>query len=165
VGIERDRTKRILQLSLCQYVLDLLARYHHSDCNPVGTPMDPGPRLTAEQAPSTPEDIEFMKSVPYIHAVGSFMYLAIATRPDIAYAVGVLARFNSNPGKGHWNAVKHLFRYLKGTLDYKLTYGPTMTSLSSELLQSYSDADHGGAKDSGRSTGAYVVKIGTGAIS
>jgi hypothetical protein len=53
--------------------------------------MDPGARLTAEQAPSTPEDIEFMKSVPYIHAVGSLMYLAIATRPDIAYAVGVLA--------------------------------------------------------------------------
>jgi hypothetical protein len=106
-----------------------------------------------------------MKSVPYIHAVRSLMYLAIATRPDIAYAVGVLARFNSNPGKAHWNAVKHLFHYLKGTIDYKLTYGPTVTSLSSELFQSYSDADHGGAKDSGRSTGAYVVKIGTGAIS
>jgi hypothetical protein len=59
--------------------------------------------------------------------------------------------------------VKHLFRYLKGTLDYKLTYGPS--SQSSELFSTYSDADHGGDKDTGRSTGAYVVKMGTGAIS
>lgn len=51
--------------------------------------MDPGTKLTTEQACSTPEDIEQMKTV---HAVGSLMYLAVATRPDIAYAVGVLAR-------------------------------------------------------------------------
>ena len=60
------------------------------------------------------------------------------------------------------NGCKHLFRYLKGTLDYSLTYGLTDTS---ELFQTWSDADHGGDKDLGRSTGAYIVKIGTGAIS
>ena len=165
VGVERDRTKRVLHLSQCQYIKDLLEQYNHADCSPVGTPMDPGTKLTTEQAPSTPEEIEQMKTVPYIHAVGSLMYLAVATRPDIAYAVGVLARFNSNPGKAHWNAVKHLFRYLKGTLDYKLTYGPSSSSTTSEMFQTYSDADHGGDKDSGQSTGAYVVKLGTGAIS
>ena len=164
VGVERDRTNHILHLSQRQYIIDLLERYNHADCSPVGTPMDPGTKLTIEQAPSTPEEIEQMKTVPYIHAVGSLMYLAVATRPDIAYAVGVLARFNSNPGKAHWNAVKHLFRYLKGTLDYKLTYGPS-SSTTTEMFQTYSDADHGGDKDSGRSTGAYVVKLGTGAIS
>jgi hypothetical protein len=103
-----------------------------------------------------------MKSVPYLQAVGALMYLATATRPDIAYAVGVLARFNKDPGLLHWKAVKHLFRYLKGTLDYKLTYGPTQ---SPELFTTYSDADHAGNPDNGRSTSGYVVKIGTGAIS
>jgi hypothetical protein len=78
--------------------------------------------------------------------------------------VGVLARFNTNPGVTHWKAVKHVFCYLKGTLDYKLTYGP-VSNHSSELFTAYSDADHGGDKDTGRSTSAYVVKIGTGAIS
>ena len=105
-----------------------------------------------------------MKDKPYIHAVGSIMYLAISTCPDIAYAVGVLARFNSNPGIPLWKAVKHVFRYLKGTLDYKLTYGPISTT-SQVTFSTYSDADHGGDKDSGRSTGAYIVKMGTGAIS
>ena len=126
--------------------------------------MDPGCKLSKEQCPSTPEEMAEMKDIPYIHAVGSLMYLAIATRPDIAYTVGVLARFNSNPGPAHWNAVKHLFKYLKGTLDYKLTYGPGSSS-SSELFTTYSDADHGGYKSTGRSTGAWVVKIGTGTVS
>ena len=91
------------------------------------------------------------------------MYLAISTRPDCMHPVGVLSRFSSNPGKEHWNAVKHLFCYIKGTLDYKLTYSPDPSSTS--LFTTYSDADHGGCKDTGRSTGAYVVKMGTGAVS
>jgi hypothetical protein len=113
--------------------------------------------------PQSSSDIEEMKSIPYLQAVGSLMYLAIATRPDIAYAVGVLARFNQNPGMQHWKAVKHVFRYLKGTLDYKLTYSPDPTS--TEMFTTFSDADHAGNPDNGRSTSGYVVKMGTGAIS
>jgi hypothetical protein len=84
-----------------------------------------GIKLSASMSPSTPEDIHAMHSIPYLQAVGALMYLAMATRPDISYAVGVLARFNKNPGLQHWKAVKHLFHYLKGTLDFKLTYAPT----------------------------------------
>jgi hypothetical protein len=103
-----------------------------------------------------------MKSVPYMNAVGKLMYLALTTRPDIAYSVGVLARFNSNPGPLHWKAAKHLLRYLKGTSDHKLVYGPDG---STEPFSTFSDADHGGNPDNGKSTGGYVVKIGSGAIS
>jgi len=104
-----------------------------------------------------------MRSVPYLQAVGSLMYLAVSTRPDIAYSVGVLARFNQNPGPLHWKAVKHLFRYLKGTIDYKLTYSGLYPS--SELFTTYSDADHAGNPDNGCSTSGYVVKMGNGAVS
>jgi hypothetical protein len=114
-------------------------------------------------SPTTPEETEEMRSVPYLQAVGSLMYLATATRPDISYAVGVLARFSKNPGLQHWKAVKHLFRYLKGTLDLKLTYAPVPHS--TELFTTYTDADHAGNPDNGRSTGGYIVKMGTGAIS
>src|SRR5215471_12011740 len=139
VAIERDRSNRTLRLSQSQYILDLLARYNHSDCVPVSTSMDPSCRLSKDQAPSTPEEVEHMKSIPYIHAVGSLMYLAVSTRPDISYAVGVLARFNSNPGEAHWKVVQHLFKYLKGTINYQLTYAPIYNS---ELFVTYSDADN-----------------------
>ena len=122
VKVERDRTTRTLQLSQTQYILDMLDRYGFADCSPVTTPMEPGLHLSKDMSPSTPDEVEIMRTIPYIHAVGSLMYLAISTRPDIAYTVGVLSRFSSNPGPQHWKAVKHLFRYLKGTLDYKLTY-------------------------------------------
>ena len=162
VGVDRDRAKRSITLSQQKYTLDVLKRYKMETCTPVGTPMLPGLKLGKHQAPTTPEEIEYMKNVPYINAVGSLMYLAIATRPDIAYTVGVLARFSANPGIQHWKAVKHVLRYLKGTANYGITYSPTSGNPTSFIT--YSDADHGGNPDSLKSTGAYVVKMGTGAV-
>ena len=95
--VERNRPSRTISLSQRQYILDMLEKYGMSNCKPVSTPMTPGSKLSTSMAPSSLEDIKFMKTVPYLSAVGSLMYLAITTRPDISYAVGVLARFNSNP--------------------------------------------------------------------
>jgi hypothetical protein len=164
LGIEviRDRPKHSISLSQRQYIIDMLDRFNMSDSHPVSTPMDPGLRLDKSQGASSPDDMAYMESVPYLSAVGALMYLAVTTRPDIAYAVGVLARFSANPGVVHWKAVKHLFRYVKGTVDLKLTYSPDQ---SDEFFTSFTDADHGGCKDSGRSTGGYLVKVGTGAVS
>lgn len=164
VSIERDRPNRTIRLSQRQYVLDLLDRFNFSDCSPVSTPLDPSIRLSTSMAPQSYEEELQMRSIPYINAVGALAYLAIATRPDIAHSVGVLARFSQNPGLQHWKAIKHLFRYLKGSLDYKLTYSPTSSS-STELFHTYTDTDHAGNPDSGRSTSGYLVKMGTGAIS
>jgi hypothetical protein len=65
-----------------------------------------------------------MKSVSYAPAVGSLMYVMIATQLDIAHMVGVVSRFMHNPGRPHWNAVKHIFRHLVGTQDYDIKFGP-----------------------------------------
>jgi len=163
VEITRNRADHSLSLSQRQYIISLLERFNLSDCNSVTTPMDPSVKLNASMSPSTPEDIDAMRSIPYLQAVGALMYLAVATRPDISYSVGVLARFNKNPGLPHWKAVKHLFRYLKGTMDLKLTYAPDPSSDS--LFTTYTDADFAGNPDNSRSTGGYVVKMGIAAIS
>jgi hypothetical protein len=163
VQIDRERSARTLHLSQRQYTLDLLDRFGFADCSPVSTPLVPGSRLDMSQCPQTPEDDEFMRDKPYVSAVGALMYLAIATRPDIAHAVGVLCRFMSKPGPAHWKAAKHLFCYLRGSIDYRLTYAPDPSS--SQLFTMYSDADHGGNPDNGRSTSAYVMKMGTGTVS
>ena len=63
----------------------------------------------------------------------------------------------------HWTAVKHVFRYLKGTIDLQLEYGPDLSS--NDLLTVLCDADHGGNKDNGRSTTGYMIKVGSGIVS
>jgi hypothetical protein len=160
--IHRDRPNRTLSISQSQFIINLLQEHGLQDCKPVSTPLNPGSRLSTSMSPQNTAEVAEMRQYPYISIVGSLMYLALTTRPDIAYAAGVLARFNSNPGLPHWQAVKHVLRYLKGTVDHKLTYRP---SDASEPFITYSDADHGGNPDNGRSTGGYVVKIGTGAVS
>ena len=102
-----------------------------------------------------------MAKIPYLSAVGSLVYLATCTHPDIAYSISLLARFSANLGQKHWQAVKHLFRYLKHTLDNQLIYG---SSASQELFVTYSDADYAEDSDTMRSTGAYMVVMGGGAV-
>ena len=126
--------------------------------------MEPGILLSRSQSPQTEEERTEMIKTPYINAVGALMYLAVGTRPDIMYSVAKLAQYNSNPGPAHWKAVKHLFRYLKGTMDLKLTYTNNPT-LSSELFEAYSDADYAGCLDTRKSTSGFLIKMGNGAIS
>ena len=85
-----------------------------------------------------------MKSVPYAPAVGSLMYAMVATRLDISHAVGVISRFMHNPGRLHWNAVKHLFRYLACTKDHDILFGPNPT----RGVVGYTDSDFAGCVDS-----------------
>ena len=131
-----------------------------ADCKPVGTPMLLGLTLTKEDSPQTPEECREMENIPYINTVGSLMYLATMTCPDIAYTVGVLAQFNSNPGMAHWKAIKHLFCYLKGTLDMKLKYGPD-PSIGNDMFITFSNANHGENKDCGKFMSGYMVKLGS----
>ena len=77
--------------------------------------MEPGLHLPRTQSPQNAQESATMHQTPYLSAVGALMYLATTTRPDIAYIVGVLARFTSNPGLVHWLAVKHLLCYVKAT--------------------------------------------------
>ena len=164
LGVEviYNREKRTLKLSQRQYIIDVLKRFGMADCKPVTTPMVPGSHLSTTMRPSTPLEKEEMQKVPYLNAIGALNYLVICTRPDISYAVGCLARYSGDPGPAHWTAVKHVMRYLKGTMDLKLTYSP---SNSSYPFQAWTDADHGGNPDNGRSTSGYILKIGTGAVS
>ncbi|XP_066590602.1 uncharacterized protein [Prorops nasuta] len=89
------------------------------------------------------------------------MYLTVGTRPDIAFSLGVVSRFLENPDKIHWNAVKRIFKYLKGTFDYGL-YFKANTELS---LVAFSDADFAGDTGTRKSTSGFVVKLGECTIS
>ena len=79
-------------------------------------------RLSQRDCPISGSEGEDMKSVPYAPTVGSLMYAMVATEPDISHAVGVVNRFMHNPGRLHWNTVKHVLRYLAETKDHDILF-------------------------------------------
>ena len=101
-----------------------------------------------------------MRQVPYASAMGSLMYAMLCTRPDICYSVGMVSRYQSNPGPKHWQAVKHILKYLRRTRDYMLVY------CSEDLIPiSYTDSDFQSDLDFRKSTSGCVFTLGGGAIS
>jgi hypothetical protein len=124
--------------------------------------LESGIKLSKSDSAQTTEDKIAMKKYPYATLIGSLMYLTTCTRPDIAYAVGVLCRFMSCPGMVHWEAAQRVLRYLKGTTDLRLTYGGTHVSTE---ISAYTDADWGGDEDSSRSTTGSLVILAGGAVS
>ncbi|KAK2366240.1 putative mitochondrial protein [Trifolium repens] len=158
--ITRDKQNGTLQLSQAEYINRVLQRFNMDNAKPVSTPLASHFRLSKDQSPKTEEEKESMANIPYASAIGSLMYAMVCTRPDIGHAVGVVSRFMSNPGKTHWEAVKWILRYLRGTKEKCLCFG------KGELkVQGYVDADFAGEVDHRRSTTGYIFTVGTTAIS
>ncbi|XP_075086124.1 secreted RxLR effector protein 161-like [Nicotiana tabacum] len=102
-----------------------------------------------------------MESIPYSSIVGSLMYAQTCTIPDISFAVGMLGRYQSNPGIDHWKAAKKVLRYLKGTKDYMLMY----RRYKYLEVVGNSDSDFTGCIDTRKSTFGYLFQLAEGAIS
>ena len=84
----------------------------HEDTKLVSTPLAPHLKLSSRLSPTTDEEREYMAKVPYANVVGSLMYAMVCTIPDISQAVSVVSRYMHDPGKGHWQAVRWILRYL-----------------------------------------------------
>ena len=102
-----------------------------------------------------------MESIAYASVVGSLMYTQICLRPDIAYAIGMLERYQINPRMEEGKAAKKVMRYLKGTKNHMVTY----KNVDHLEVIGYSDSDFVGCKDSRKSTSGYVFMLAGGAIS
>ena len=122
LAIERDRTARTLYISQRSYIELIIRCFNLEDAKPLTIPIDPNTLLSKDQCPATEEGKEIMKNVPYRKVIGALNWVAVGSRPDIAFIISQLAQFMENPRKTHWEAVKRVLRYLKGTKDLKLTY-------------------------------------------
>ena len=111
IQIHRDRSRGILGLSQKGYIQKILERFGMQNCRPHDTPISKGDKFSLQQCPKCDIESKFMENVPYASAVGSLMYAQVCTRPDLAYIVGMLGRYQSNPGREHWVAAKRVFRY------------------------------------------------------
>ena len=127
------------------------------NAKPVGTPLGNHFKLSKNQSPKFEEERHYMNKVPYASAVGSLMYAMICTRPNISHAVGVVSRYMSNPGKQHWEAVKWILRYIRGTTGKGLLYGGADESES--VATGYVDSDYAGSLDTRKSQTGYVFTV------
>ena len=161
IRVEKDDATGAISLSQEAYLRRVLERFGMLHCNTKSTPLPSGATLSESDSPKTDEDRHYMKDKPYREALGSCMWAQVATRPDIAYALSVLARFQTNPGPAHWKAMLHLLAYLKGTLHYKITYqrGGNIDPIG------FVDADYAGDIDMRRSTSGYVFTMASGPVS
>lgn len=154
MSIVQDLEQRRTWMGQPMHTEKLLTRMGMSDCKPVKTPVEPGNRLVKAS-----EDEEAVDQQSYQSLVGSLMYLATCTRPDIAYAVGMLARYSSKPNQSHWVAAKRVLRYLKGTVNFGLVYS------GDSCVVGHSDADWAGDVDDRKSTSGYMFQIAGGPVS
>ena len=135
--ITRDRSKRCIYLSQAEDISKVLKRFNMENAKPLSTTLPTYVNLNTCDCTTSDEDKEFITKVPYQSAIGSLMYPMVATRPDIAFAVGALNRFMSNPVKNHWDSVKLILRYLSDTKDKCLCLGRGDVSISGYIDPDY----------------------------
>jgi hypothetical protein len=154
-----DRDARTISISQEPYIDALLAKYNFTDVKLVSIPMVPNIQLSRNQSPKSAVEVAKMRQVPFRAALGSLMYLAVGTRPDIAFVISTLVQFTENPGWTHWEALKRVYRYLIGMKTWSLTYGT-----ESKGLEGYTDAD-GASQEHRHAISGYAFLIDGAAIS
>ena len=127
-----------------------------TDVKTVNTPIGQHFKLSQHQSPSGMQEEEYMSKIPYTNLVGSLMYLMICTRPDLCHGVSIVSRYMSNPGLEHWQAVKWIVKYLKGSSTVGLVYGANTKTVD---IEGFVDSDYAGDLDSRRSQTGYVFQL------
>ena len=162
LGIKLNQKENQISLSQTHYIDSLLNKFGLENANPVTTPLDPNVNLDDNETEENSNIQDNQASHPYATLIGSLMYLALGTWPDIAYAINRLAQFTQEPKPKHWTVIKQIFRYLKRTQNNTLTYGGA-NELLNENLNIFCNADWAGGSDR-KSTSGYVITIAGGAV-
>ncbi|KAK2578490.1 hypothetical protein KPH14_002051 [Odynerus spinipes] len=156
LGIEINQTSDGVSLSQRRYIKGVLKRFGMSEANPAVTPGEANHNFSR----TTKAEDKKRNSQSYQELIGALMYLAVATRPDIAFVVSYLGQFNHSHTEEHWGAAKRVLRYLQGTLNYTLSFRRT-----EDGIIGYSDADWGNCGIDRKSYTGYVFLLSGAAVS
>ncbi|KAA0057393.1 hypothetical protein IC582_010140 [Cucumis melo] len=158
IGIFRDRTHGLLGLSQNVYINKVLENFKMDKCSSSVVLIQKGDRFSLMQCPKNELERNQMETIPYAFIVGSLLYALTCTRLDIGFAMGMLGRYQSNPGMDHWKAAKKVLRYLQGTKDYMFTY----KRFDHLEVIGYSDLDFTRCVDTRKSTFGYLFLLAKG---
>ena len=150
LGIKIERTENKITLDQCAYIKTILNKFKMQDCKPVNTPL---PSKLDYKALNTVEKFDS----PSRNLIGCLMYLMLCTRPDLSTAVNILSRYLNKNNKELWQCLKRVLRYIKGSMNFKLTY---IRGAYKDLLSGYVDSNWGGDDEKDRkSTTGYLFKL------
>ncbi|CAM8926987.1 unnamed protein product [Rhodiola kirilowii] len=155
--IVRDRGKDTLFLNQTDYLSKLVKKFDMSNAKSVLISLAQHFKMTTEQCPKNDSELEHMSGVPYANDVGCLMYSMVCTRPDIAHSVSMISRFMSKPGKAHWDAVKWVLRYVKGSMGNGLMFGKA--NANNDIIMGFVDSDFAGSLHTRKSQTEYVFTI------
>ena len=153
IAIDYNRAAGTMTLSQEEYVQALLKQHGLQDCNAKATPLPAKIKLV----PAETAEIDVGE---YQSIIGSLLYLAVSTRPDISYATSVLSRFIQQPAKQHLHAARHVLKYLKGTAALGLQF----TAAARLRLTGYSDASHMSDPSTSKGHGGYCFTVAGGPV-
>ena len=156
IRITRDRAHQCICIDQEAYIEGALSQFHLMNANNTKTPLPAGVHLIKSETPSSTN-----LRTKYQQLIGTLLYAALGTRPDIAFAVTWLSRFNSDPTEEHLRYAKYVLRYLKGTKSLWICYDG---SLNAGLI-GYPDSDWGENKDDRHSTLGQVFTLANSTIS
>lgn len=157
--IERDREKKIIRVHQSMYTKSILKRFKMDSANAISVPADVHTIL--KRNIDNNGQLGPVVDVPYRQVIGSLMYLAIGTRPDITFAVNNLSQFLERPSNEHWNAAKRVLKYLRSTIDIGIKFS---SSNYPNVLTAYSDADYGSCVDSRKSISGVILMLNNGPV-
>ncbi|CAA7060053.1 unnamed protein product [Microthlaspi erraticum] len=154
LGVKADFVNGGIFLSQKAYAEDIIRRAGMEDCKPCSTPVDLKSKLSSDSGELIPNPTQ------YRQLAGALQYLTF-TRPDISYAVNQICLYMHAPRQPHYQALKRIIRYIKGTKGH----GLQLLKGKVDQLTAYTDADWGGCPDSRRSTSGYCVYLGGNLVS
>lgn len=158
INLTYDRISGVATITQRHYIESVLDRFSMTNCNSSKTPSQSNITLVS----GTDEEKEAAKALPYQQLVGCLQWIALSTRPDIAYTVSRLSSFNSGWTQTHWLAAKHVLRYLKGTLHFGITY--SANNPSPNIPDAWSDADFSQCPETRRSISGNLCRLNGGTV-
>ena len=153
IGLQIKRERGSIFIHQSSYATRVLERFNMLDCSPVGTPSES--HIVLELSEKKEPDQHYN----YRELIGCLMFLAIVSRPDLAYSVNKLSQFMTHYQKEHWTAGLRVLKYLKGTLNHGILYNGKDC-----ILTAYSDADYAGDKVTRRSRTGTVLTVSNGPV-
>ncbi|GKC43028.1 zinc finger, CCHC-type containing protein [Tanacetum coccineum] len=149
LGIRIKHESNGIGIYQSHYIDKVIKKFNYFECTPVSTPMDTSKK-------QMPNNGQVVSQLEYSRVIGCLMYAMTCTRPDIAFVVGKLSRYTSNPGTQHWQTIRSVLKYLKKTMDYRLTYIGYPS-----VLEGYTDASWISNTEDSSSTKSEFVALAT----